>query len=96
MSQVLKNLNLLRKDLETFLRPEILSKLVTFLDTVGSDESMLARYVWFSENSENGEQCRYAAMAKHFFLENKARDVATQIKWLYENWARFETETSEE
>jgi hypothetical protein len=50
---------------------------------------MLERYKYFVEHSEDGEDCRYAAMAKKFFYEDRAKGVAKHINWLADNWARF-------
>jgi len=77
----------LRDHLKAYLKPEILKKLVEFVDATGGDNSMIERYIWFSENSENGADCRYAKMAKEAFLQNNAKGVAEAIIWLYHNWA---------
>lgn len=75
------------------MKPEILKALAEFLEHTAYgdniDSSLVERYQWFCENSENGPDCRYAAMAKTFFLEDQAVNVANDINWLYENWSKF-------
>ena len=86
----LVRLSQLRKSLKGFMRPEILSKLAEFLEktSYGDDNSSLVeRYEWFCNNSENGPDCRYAAMAKNFFLMDQAEDTAKVINWLYHNFS---------
>jgi len=80
----------LRKSLTQFMKPEVLKNLAKFLeDTQYGESSLMERYEWFCKNSENGPDCRYAAMAKQFFLEDQAEKTAKDIIWLYENFGRF-------
>ena len=88
-NDVLIRLATLREDLKEFLKPEVLNKLVDFIQDCGPDNSMLERYKYFSEHSDQGKDCRYAAIAKKFFLEDRADKVARDIQWLFENWAKF-------
>jgi hypothetical protein len=88
-SDVLLRIATLREDLKELLKPEVLNKLVDLVEDCGPENSMLERYKYFCEHAENGKDCRYAAMAKKFFLEDKADQVAKDIQWLYENWAKF-------
>ncbi|MHA2248484.1 MAG: hypothetical protein ACXADY_26290, partial [Candidatus Hodarchaeales archaeon] len=77
--QVIDVLVRLRKALKSYLDPKVLGKLADFLENTGGDRSMIERYIWFSENSEEGSNCRYAIMAKEFFLKENAKDVARTI-----------------
>ena len=87
--KVLVNLAHLRENLVKLMNPEVLKKFADFLEATGnSDGSMLQRFKWFVENSENGADCKYAAMAKDFFLESQAEECAKAIIWLYKNWAK--------
>ncbi len=87
--QAMLNLAVLRENLRRMMYPEVLKKFAEFLESTGNqDESMLQRYKWFVENSENGADCRYAAMAKDFFLKDQAEGAAQAIIWLYHNWAK--------
>jgi len=90
---ILLNLAKLRENLNKMMKPEILQKFADFLSATGNeDHSMLERYKWFCENSENGPDCKYAAMAKQFFLQDQADGAAKAIIWLYHNWAKsYET-----
>ena len=83
----IKTLVSLRKSLKAYLTPEILQKLAEFIEKTGNDNSMIERYVWFSENSEDGPDCRYAKMSKEFFEKEYAKGVAEVVIWLYHNWA---------
>jgi hypothetical protein len=84
------NLATLRENLRKMMNPEILREFANFLEATGSDDnSLLTRYKWFCENGENGANCRYAVLAKEFFLKDHARGAAQAIIWLYENWAKF-------
>ena len=86
---ILLNLALFRENLQKMMNPKVLEKFVEFLDATGhEDSSMLHRYKWFVENGENGADCRYARMAKDFFLQDHADGAAKAIIWLYHNWAR--------
>jgi hypothetical protein len=79
----------LRKNLKEFMNPEILRHLADFLEkTAYGETSLMERYEWFCKNAENGPDCRYAAMAKTFFLRDQADSVAKEINWLYENWSK--------
>jgi hypothetical protein len=88
-SEALLNLAQLRINLQKLMKPEILAKLAEFLEkTAYEDSSMLERYKWFVENGENGADCKYASMAREFFLKDQAENAAKAIIWLYHNWAR--------
>ena len=87
--RVLVNLAALRENLSKLMNPEVLKVFANYLDATGnSDGSMLSRFKWFVENSENGADCKYAAMAKEFFLKDQATECAKAIIWLYKNWAK--------
>ena len=81
----------LRKSLKNFMKPEILQALAQFIEDTGYDvdSSLVERYEWFCNNAENGPDCRYAAMAKNFFLADQGEKVANDINWLYHNWSKF-------
>lgn len=84
----------LRRSLKEFMRPEVLKQLAQLLeDTQYGESSLMERYEWFCKNSENGPDCRYAAMAKTFFLQDQAEKTAKDIIWLYENFGRFYNES---
>ena len=85
---VLLNLNTLRLALKSFMKPEVLGKFADLVDEMGGDQGLVERYDFFSKNSENGSDCRYARMAKHYFLEERADNVAKLIVWLHNNWAK--------
>jgi hypothetical protein len=80
----------LRKTLNSMMKPEILTAFTKFLeDTAWGDGSLIERYEWFCNNGEKGPDCRYAAMAKNFFLQEQADNVAETINFLYHNWSKF-------
>jgi len=90
--QVLLNLATFRENLKKMMNPQVLEQFAKFLEATANEAdngSMLERYKWFCEKSEDGPDCRYAGMAKEFFLKNQAQQVADAIKYLYENWAKF-------
>ena len=85
----LLNLAQFRENLRKMMNPKVLKEFANFLEATGTDDNgFLARYKWFCENSENGSDCRYAEMAKEFFLKEEAANAAKAIKWLYHNWAK--------
>lgn len=84
----LLQLEVLRKNLREFLKPEILNKLADLLESLGKDNDMLERYNWFCHNSENGPDCRYAIMAKNLFEQDQAKRVAESINRLYHCWSK--------
>ena len=87
--QSLLNLAVLRENLRRMMNPEVLGEFANFLAATGEEgSSMLQRYKWFTERSENGVDCRYAVLAKEFFLSDQADGAAKAIIWLYYNWAR--------
>ncbi len=87
--RVLLNLATLRENLKKMMNPEVLKEFANFLESTGNDDhSMIQRYKWFIENSENGADCRYAAMAKEFFLKDQADGCAQAIIALYHSWAK--------
>ena len=88
-NEPLLNLAVLRDNLRRMMDPKVLEQFAKFLEDTGNeDTSMLQRYKWFVENSENGEDCRYAEMAKQFFITDQADNAAQAIIWLYHNWAK--------
>ena len=88
-NKVLLTLATFRENLVRLMRPEVLEHFAKFLDSTGNgDNSMLERYKWFVENSENGSDCRYAKMASEFFLKDQAKGAAEAVVWLYHNWAK--------
>ena len=87
--QTIINLAILRENLYKMMNPQVLSEFANFLEATGNeDNSFLTRYKWFCENAENGSKCRYAVMAKSFFLQDQAAQTAKAINWLHENWAK--------
>ena len=80
-------LNKLRLSLDKVMKPEVLDFLLKLKEALGDEDGLLARYSWFMENSEAGENCHYAKMAKHLFVENNSDNVIELIKILYENFA---------
>ena len=81
----------LRKSLRQLIQPEILAELVKFLEATGGNNtnpSLVEKYEWFCKNSENGPDCRYAAMAKNIFLANEAEATAKTINNLYHSWSK--------
>jgi hypothetical protein len=49
---------------------------------------MLERFKVVTETSEYGGDCKYAQMAKEFFLKDQAEECALALCWLYRNWAK--------
>ena len=80
-------LNRLRTVLEELLVPEVLNKMVELQEELGDKDGLLNRYDYLSEHAENKKDCRYARMAKHYFLEEHGDNVISLIKWLNDNWA---------
>lgn len=81
----------LRKSLRQIIQPEILTELANFLEATGGTDnnpSLVEKYDWFCNHSENGPDCRYAAMAKNLFLADEATKTAKAINWLYHNWSK--------
>jgi len=87
--QTMLNLAIFRENLRRMMNPEVLKQFANFLEATGTeDSSFLTRYKWFCENGENGADCRYAVMAKEFFLKDQASGAASAINWLYHNWSK--------
>ena len=87
--QTMLNLATLRENLRKMMNPKVLREFADFLESTGkNDQSFLNRYKWFIENGENGADCRYAVMAKEFFLKDQAAGAAKAINWLYHNWSK--------
>jgi len=88
-SQALLNLAQFRENIQKLMKPEVLEKLAEFLEaTRYEDSSMLTRYKWFVENGENGAACKFALLAREFFLKDQADNAAKAVIWLYHNWAK--------
>jgi hypothetical protein len=84
----LVNLGKLRESLKLLMNPELLGKLADLLEAMGSDKnSFLKQFNFWLE--KNGEDCRYAEIAKQFFIEEEAEGIAKQIITLYHDWARY-------
>jgi hypothetical protein len=82
------NLSTLRENLKKMMKPKILSKFTEFLEvTENHDGAMLERFKRISETSEYATDCKYAQMAKEFFLKDQADAAAKAICWLYHNWS---------
>lgn len=77
----------LRDNLLSLMQPEVLSKLADLLESLGGDRNSFAiQYrTWIQTN---GPDCRYASMAKNFFLKEQAEGIAKEICNLYHNWAK--------
>ena len=85
--RTMMNLADLRENLQHMLKPEVLDKLVDLLGEMNSDNgTLLNRYKYFVQ--KNGVDCRYATMAKEFFLNDHAADCAKAINLLYHNWSK--------
>lgn len=79
-------LHALKKALHHLMQPEVLEKFVELRQHLEQD-GMLDRYVYFLQQSELKEDCRYTKMAAHYFLEASGDNVINLIKWLNDNWA---------
>jgi hypothetical protein len=78
----------LRDKLLSLMNPEVLSKLADLLSSMGGDRNtFVVQFRTWAER--NGPDCRYAAMAKRFFLEEQAENIAKEICNIYHSWARF-------
>lgn len=77
----------LRDNLLDLMQPEVLGKLANLLESMGGDRGAFVTQfrTWVTKN---GEDCRYAAMAKRFFLEEQSEKVAMAICDLYHSWAK--------
>jgi hypothetical protein len=85
----MKRLYELKLFLRELLVPDVLSSLLSLLKELGEeDESMLDRYMWWIDNSVQGEDCRYAQVTKTIFEKESSFLVAQKIKDIYENWAK--------
>lgn len=77
----------LRESLKHFVNPTVLAKIVDLCEALGTNRnSFLAQYKFWS--NKNGNDCRYAATAKQFFLEDQAETIAKEVNWLYHNFAK--------
>ena len=82
------NLSVLRENLQKMMDPKVLAKFADLLDSMNNENgSYLDRYRYFA--NKNGSECRYATMAKEFFLKDNAEACAKAINWLYHNWSKF-------
>ena len=77
----------LRDSLTIITKPEILRNLVDLAQFLGTDHNSFVKQFKFWVE-KNGNDCRYAAMAKEFFLKDQAKDVAKQINYLYHNFSK--------
>lgn len=76
-----------RENLKSLMDPKVLGSLAGLLNALGIERSSFAaQYKFWIE--KNGQDCRYAAMAKQFFEQNNAENVAKEIINLYHNWAK--------
>ena len=78
----------LRDNLLGLMNPDILKQLANLLEALGSNNSAFVHQfrTWVERN---GSDCRYANMARKFFLENQSENVAMAICELYNHWAKF-------
>jgi len=77
----------LRENLLYFVDPKVLSKIVDLVEAMGTDRNTFLKQFQFWIK-KNGPDCRYAAMAKTFFLEDQAEKIALEINWLYHNFGK--------
>jgi hypothetical protein len=83
----LMNLEALRQNLQKLMDPKVLDHFASLLEAMNNENgSLLERYQFFA--NKNGQDCRYAVMAKEFFEKDYASDCATAINWLYHNWSQ--------
>ena len=87
-NDTLLKLAFLRESLLKFTKPQVLKKIINLQEALGTDKNAFIQQFKFWIQ-KNGTDCRYAAMAKQFFLEDQATRVAEQINWLYHNWSKF-------
>ena len=79
----------LRNNLKEIMKPEVLKELADLLQVLGTDtgQTYLKQYDFWIK--KNGVDCRYAAMAKEFFLRDQAKGVAKAINSLYSSFSKF-------
>ena len=87
-NEILLRLSQFKKSLKSLMDPKILEKLVSLLEAFGdkSTTSVEQFEFWIQKN---GDDCRYATIAKEIFLNDNASNVAKEIIYLYENWAKY-------
>ena len=83
---ILKLANL-RESLIKFAKPEVLKKIFDLCDALGTDRNSFVQQYKFWVN-KNGKGCRYASLARTFFIEDQSEKVAKEIIWHYHNWAK--------
>lgn len=83
---ILLKLASLKESLGNFIKPQILKKIVELSEALGTDKNSFVKQFKFWVE-KNGPDCRYAEMAKQFFLDDQAKSVAESINWLYHNWS---------
>ena len=78
----------LRESLISFAKPRILEKLLDLCEALGTDRNSFVKQFKFWLD-KNGPDCRYANMARQFFIQDQAESVANEINWLYHNWSKY-------
>lgn len=78
----------LKESLSALMDPKVLGMMASLLDSFGGKgKTSIEQYKFWIE--KNGSNCRYAAIAKEFFLNDNASNVAKDIISLYDNWAKY-------
>lgn len=86
-NDTLLRLAALRDSLVQIMNPRVMSKIVDLTEALGTDRNtFLSQFQFWLK--KNGDDCRYAAMAKNFFLQDQAEVVAKEINWLYHNFSK--------
>lgn len=86
MDDPLLALHELKKELLAFMQPEVLKKAAEMLELLG-DGGNVDKYEYFLNHSELRGDCRYAQLAKEFFLKEDGETAKELVGWLYKNWA---------
>lgn len=92
-NEILLKLSQFKKSLKLLMNPKVLKHLASLLEAFGPGQrSFVEQFEFWVE--KNGKDCKYATLAKEFFLQDNAENVAKEIIYLYHNWAKhYEKET---
>jgi len=80
-------LHQLKKELSSFMRPQVLEKAADLLEALG-EGGYLDRYEYFIKHSRFKEDCRYTQLSKELFLKEDAPTAKELVAWLYKNWVQ--------
>jgi hypothetical protein len=93
-SDVIEDLEALRRDLGALLKKDVLEGLMALYELLDKDPQQTKMYCWFTRNGTYGRECKYATLALKSFKENRLDKVLELLESVTEGLKKKEKDNA--